>query len=75
MAPSRRGGNHAKMVCLVGEDWKNVKRKMEELDQQKVNQMIKGAEGSAGRLQTNTRGAADATVGNGHWKQTQDVDL
>ena len=48
MAPSRRGRNHAKMVCFVGKLRKeDEKRKMEEMHQQRVNQMIPSAEGSA----------------------------
>ena len=52
MAPSRRGRNHAKIVCQVGENEKKEdgRRKMEELHQERVNQMIKSADGSAGLL-------------------------
>ena len=53
--PSRRGRrNHAKMVCSFGKMKKeDEKRKMEELHQQRVNQMIKSAEGSAGLFAQN----------------------
>ena len=51
MDSHRRGRNHANMVCLVGEMKKeDEKRKMEEVHQRRVNQMIKSAEGSAGLL-------------------------
>ena len=50
MAPARRRRNHAKMVCLVRENEKkeDEKRNMEEMHQQRVNQMIQSAEGSTG---------------------------
>ena len=43
---------HAKMVCLVGENEKRRmrKRKIEDVHQQKVTQMITSLEGSAGLL-------------------------
>ena len=47
------------MVCLVGENEKEgEKRKMEELHQQRVDQMIKSAEGSAGLLHKFTKPTA-----------------
>ena len=59
MAPSRSERNHAKMVCLVGENEKeDEKRKMEELHQQRVHQMIKNAEGSAVLLHKFTKPTA-----------------
>ena len=49
MALLRRGRNRAKNgICLVGENEnEDEKRKLEEMHQQSVNQMIKSAEGSA----------------------------
>ena len=62
MAPSRRGRNHAKLICLVGEIAKKKKdekkRKIEEMHQERVNQMTKSAEGSAGLLLTFTKPTA-----------------
>ena len=69
VAPSRRGRNRVKMVCLVGKmKREDEKRKKEEMDQQKVAQMIKSAEGSAGLVHkitksTTWRGGAQMAVG------------
>ena len=47
------------MICMVGENGKeDEKRRMEEMHQQRVNQMIKSAEGSAGLLHKITKPTA-----------------
>ena len=55
VGPSRRGRIHAKMVCLVGIVKKGMRRKGH---QQRVNQKIKSAEGSAGLLHKLTKPTA-----------------
>ena len=51
--------NHAKMVCLVGSTKKeDEKRRMEELRQLRVSQMIKSADGSAALLHKITKPTA-----------------
>ena len=48
MAPSRMGRHHAEMVRVVeGDEKEGRERKIEELHQHKVAQMVERAEGSA----------------------------
>ena len=59
LASSKRGRNHGELVCVVGKMKKeDEKRKIEDLHQQRVKQMIKSAEGIAGLLHKITKPAA-----------------
>ena len=57
MDSHRIGRYYAEMVSLVGvnEERKHEKTKMEEMHQQKVEQMIKSSEASAGHLHKITK--------------------